>query len=100
MRLHLQNKIILKKMFISTSSHISIRTEYFAVRSGLEMDLAPVIAMNFMCYKFFLYQSGLSRGQDHLVLPLVTSASIVPTGATNKLRNLNVWSQSSVTAEA
>ena len=23
-------------------------TEYFAVMSGLEMDLAPVIAMNFM----------------------------------------------------
>ena len=53
--LHLQNKIILKKMFISTTSHISIPNEYFAIRSGQEMDLAPVIAMNFMCYKFFLY---------------------------------------------
>ena len=25
------------------------------------MDLAPVIAMNFMRYKFYLYFSGLSR---------------------------------------
>ena len=48
-------KIILKKMFISTTFHISIPTKYFAVRSGQEMDLAPLIPMNFMCYKFFLY---------------------------------------------
>ena len=33
-RLHLQNKIILKKMFISTTSHISIPNKYVAVRSG------------------------------------------------------------------
>ena len=34
------------------------------------MDLARVIALNFM--------SGLSRGPDHLDSPLVTSESIVP----------------------
>ena len=28
---------------------------------GQEVDLAPVIAMNFMSYKFFLYFSSLSR---------------------------------------
>ena len=32
------------------------------VSSGPEVDLAPVIAMNFVCYKFFLYFSDLSRG--------------------------------------
>ena len=37
-------------------------TEYFTVKSGQEMKLAAVIAMNFMHYKFFLYFSGLSIG--------------------------------------
>ena len=42
-------------MFISTTSYISITNEYFAVKSRQGMDFDPVIAMNFMCYKFFLY---------------------------------------------
>ena len=42
---------------------IPISTEYFSVKSRQEMDVAPVIAMNFMRYnKFFLYFSGLSWG--------------------------------------
>ena len=28
-----------------------IPIEYFAIKFGQEMDLAPVIAMSFMCYK-------------------------------------------------
>ena len=27
-------------------------TEYFTVKSGQEIDLDPVIAMNFMCFSF------------------------------------------------
>ena len=41
-------------MFISTTSHISIPTEYFSVRSGQEMDLASEIAMNFIAMNFML----------------------------------------------
>ena len=49
------------------------------------MDLAPVIAINFI--NIF---SGLSRGvTDPLNPSLVTPASIVPTRATNKVRNVN-----------
>ena len=43
-------------------SVIPTPTEYFTVRSGQEMDLAPVIGVNFMCEKFFLYFSVLSWG--------------------------------------
>ena len=86
-------------MFISTTSHVSIPTEYFAVRSGQEMDLASVIAMNFMLQVFLIFIRFEQGSEDHLGSPLVTSASIVPTRATNKLRNLNVWRQSSVTGE-
>ena len=78
-------------MFIPTTSQHPQPTEYSTVRSGQEMDLAPVIVMIFMCYKFCLYFSGLSwRSPDHLDPPQVTPASIVPTRATNKVRNLNV----------
>ena len=57
------------------------------------MVLAPVIAMNFMYYKFFLYFSGLTRGGPDPFNPLrATPASIVPTRATNKVKNLNVLS--------
>ena len=48
-------------MFIPPHPSIPIPYQYFTVRSGQEMDLAPVIAINFMCCKFFLYFSGLSR---------------------------------------
>ena len=48
-RLHLQNKIILEKMFIPNTSQHSHPSEYFIVKSGQEIGLAPVIAMNFMC---------------------------------------------------
>ena len=41
-RLHLQKKIILE-MFTAAP------TEYFTIMSEQEMDLASVIAMNFMC---------------------------------------------------
>ena len=41
-RLHLQKQIIFE-MFIPTP------TEDFTVKSGQEMDLAPVNAMNFLC---------------------------------------------------
>ena len=37
-----------------------IPTMYFTVKSEKKMDLAPVIAVNFMGYKFFLYLSGLT----------------------------------------
>ena len=43
--------------------NIPIPTKYFAVRSGQEMDLARVIAMNFMCYKFFFYISPAVVGK-------------------------------------
>ena len=69
--LHLQKKVILE-MFIAAP------TEYFTVKSEQEMDLASVIATNFMCYKFFLYFSGWGRGRDPLNPSLVTPASIVP----------------------
>ena len=36
-------------------------TEYFTVTSEQEMNLAPVIAINFMRYKFFVYFFGLNR---------------------------------------
>ena len=39
-----------------------ILTEYFTVKCGQEMDLAPVIAINVIYYNFFLYFSCLSRG--------------------------------------
>ena len=56
-----------------------------------KIDLAPVTALNYMCYKFFLDFSGFnSGGLDPLNLPLVAPASIVPTRATNKAWNLNV----------
>ena len=42
--------------------HPSTPTKYFTVSAGQEVDFAPVIAMNFMCYTFFLYFSGFSRG--------------------------------------
>ena len=42
--------------------HPSIPTKYLTVSAGQEVDFAQVIAMNFMCYKFFLYFSGLSWG--------------------------------------
>ena len=49
-------------MFIFFHSH-----RLFTVKSVQEMDLAPVIATNFMCYKLFLRLSGLSRGaSEHL----------------------------------
>ena len=64
-------------------------TEYFTVKSGQEIDLAPVIAVNFMCLKFFFYFSGLRKGLDSYNSPLVTPASIVLTRATNKARNFN-----------
>ena len=64
-------------------------TEYFSVKSGQEMDLDPVIAVNFMCSKFFFYFSALRRGPDSQNPPLVTPALIVLTRATNKVRNLN-----------
>ena len=41
-RLHLQKKIILEL-------YIAVPTKYFTVKSEQEMDLASVIAMNFMC---------------------------------------------------
>ena len=43
--IHLQNqkKKIIMEMFIPTP------TEYFTVKSGQEMDLIPVIAVNFVC---------------------------------------------------
>ena len=56
MCLPLKNNIILE-MFIPPS-----HTEYFTVNSGPEMDLAPVIAIKFICCKFFLCFSSLSRG--------------------------------------
>ena len=46
-RLYLQKKIILEML-------IPAPIEYFTVKSGQEMDLAPVTAMNFMSWKFFL----------------------------------------------
>ena len=79
-----KKKIILE-MFISTL------TEYFTVKSGQEVALAPVIAVNFMCLKFFLYFCCLSWGSDSWNLPLVTPASIVLPRATNKVKNLNVF---------
>ena len=83
MRLHLQKKIIFE-VFILT------HTGYFTVKPGQKIYLAPVIAMNFVCQKFFLYFSNLSRGgPDLLNPPLVTPAPIVPTRATTKVRNLN-----------
>ena len=55
-------------MFISTTSHISIPTDYFAVRSGQEMDLAPVNAMNFMHYVFvILIRFDQGSGSPELV---------------------------------
>ena len=45
-------------MFITTP------TEYFTVKSGQVMDLAPVIAENFMCYKFFLHFTSQCRRQS------------------------------------
>ena len=39
-----------------------IPIEYFTAKPGQEMDLAPVIAMNFMRYKFFLLFSSLKKG--------------------------------------
>ena len=56
-------------------------TECFTVKSELEMDLAPVIAMNFI---FLRFEQG---GPDPLNLPLVMPASIAPIRATNKVRN-------------
>ena len=53
------------------------------------MDLASVIAMNFMCWKFFLYFSGMSRVRDPLNPSLVTPALIIPIRATNKNKNFN-----------
>ena len=47
-------------MFIPTP------TKYFTVKSGQEMDFTFVIALNFMCKRFFLYFSGLSRGSGLL----------------------------------
>ena len=44
----------------SPSSNLTL-TEYFTVYSRQEMDLAPVIARDFMRYKFFLHFSSLSR---------------------------------------
>ena len=57
-RLYLKRMIILK-MFISPSQNYP--TEYFAVKYGQEMYLTPVIAINFVYYKLFLYFSSLSR---------------------------------------
>ena len=50
--------------------------EYFTVKSGQEMDLAPGIAMNFMCWKFFLYFSGLSRSSLNPIESATGSASV------------------------
>ena len=50
-------------MFIPTSSLTP--AEYFtvkSVKSGQEMDLAPITKINYTRYEFFLYFSGLSMG--------------------------------------
>ena len=71
-RLHLQEKIILE-MFMAAP------TEYFTVKSEQEMDLASVIAMNFMKVLFiFLRLEQRSRPLESQNPPLVTLASIVP----------------------
>ena len=55
------------------------------------MDCAPVIAINFMRNKVFLYFSGLSRGGPNLIESAAGNANVDrSTRATNKGRNLNV----------
>ena len=54
--LHLQKKIILE-MFIPTP------TEYFRVKSGQEIDLAPVIAMNYVLEGFLIFLRFEQGGQ-------------------------------------
>ena len=48
-RLHKKKIFGIWEIFI-----FSIPIEYFTLKSGQKMDLAPVIAMNFTCYKLFL----------------------------------------------
>ena len=56
----LQKKKIILAIFIPPIDN-------FTVKSGQEISLAPVIPMKFMCYKFFLYFSGMSsRGFETL----------------------------------
>ena len=87
-RLHLQTTTILEMMILTT-------TEYFTVKSGQEMGHAPVIAMNFMCKKFFLNFSGLSRGWSGLFESATGYVSVdrsyhSQTRSRSKVKNLNV----------
>ena len=50
--------------------HFPPPTEYFTVKSGQEIDLAPGIAMIFMRKYFFLYFFGLSKGGPDSWTPL------------------------------
>ena len=56
-RLQLKKKIIVEMFILPFHPH---PPEYFTVK-WTKMDLVPVIALNFMGSKFFLYFSGLNR---------------------------------------
>ena len=74
MHLHLQKRYFWRRC--SFLPHPSIHTKYFTVSSGQEVDLAPVIAMNFTCYKIFLYFSDLSWGGPDLPRSTTGNASV------------------------
>ena len=64
-------------------------TDYFTVKSGQEKRLAPVIAMNYMCYKFFLYFFRFQQEVPVFLGYATVNASVDRlTRATKKLKTL------------
>ena len=76
-----KKKIISLEIFIP----LSHPTKHFTFKSGQEINFARVIAMSFMCYKFFLCLSGLTGGQNSLDLPWIRHLYTALTAASIKI---------------